>query len=108
MSLEIFKKLGIGESQPTKMALQLADISIVHPKGKMWLNDQELTFNIANTLKFPAYVKNYNTIESVRYNYFKEEGLVELFSPEEFFQDEGPEAILVESNAISNTRNLNL
>lgn len=35
MPLYIFKKLSIGEAQPTKMALQLAEISIAHPEEKI-------------------------------------------------------------------------
>ncbi|KAL5579761.1 hypothetical protein UlMin_012203 [Ulmus minor] len=35
MPMSIFKKLGIGEARPTTVSLQLADISIVHPEGKI-------------------------------------------------------------------------
>ena len=33
MSLAIFKKLGLGEANPTTITLQLADISLTHPWG---------------------------------------------------------------------------
>ncbi|KAA0042146.1 uncharacterized protein E5676_scaffold124G00040 [Cucumis melo var. makuwa] len=33
--LSIFKKLGIGEVQPTQMAFQITDKSITRPKGKI-------------------------------------------------------------------------
>ncbi|XP_010244115.1 PREDICTED: uncharacterized protein LOC104588021 [Nelumbo nucifera] len=33
MPYSIFKKLGLGEPQPTRVALQLADKSIKHPRG---------------------------------------------------------------------------
>ncbi|KAL5573651.1 hypothetical protein UlMin_023248 [Ulmus minor] len=35
MPMSIFKKLGIGEARPTTVSLQLADISIAHPEGKI-------------------------------------------------------------------------
>ncbi|KAL5538178.1 hypothetical protein UlMin_045882 [Ulmus minor] len=35
MPMSIFKKLGIGEARPTTISLQLADISIAHPEGKI-------------------------------------------------------------------------
>lgn len=35
MSPSIFKKSGIGKAKPTTVALQLADKSITHPKGKI-------------------------------------------------------------------------
>ena len=33
MSLSIFKKLGLGEANPTTITLQLADRSLTHPQG---------------------------------------------------------------------------
>ena len=33
MSLFIFKRLGLGEAKPTTVTLQLADISLKHPRG---------------------------------------------------------------------------
>ncbi|XP_062104305.1 uncharacterized protein LOC133815482 [Humulus lupulus] len=35
MPMSIFKKLGIGEVRPTIVTLQLADLSMAHPKGKI-------------------------------------------------------------------------
>ncbi|XP_062104067.1 uncharacterized protein LOC133815227 [Humulus lupulus] len=35
MPMSIFKKLGIGEAGPTTVTLQLADLSMAHPKGKI-------------------------------------------------------------------------
>lgn len=46
----------------------------------MQLNDQEVTFNVANTLKFPSNVENYSRIESLGWDYCKEEVLAKLFS----------------------------
>ncbi|XP_062103191.1 uncharacterized protein LOC133814215 [Humulus lupulus] len=105
MSMSIFKKLGIEEARPTPATLQLADRSMVHPKGKikdvlvqvdkfifpadfiildyeadrdvliifgrtflatgrtlidvqtgelnLRVNDQQVTFNVFNSMKFP-------------------------------------------------------
>ena len=33
MPLSIFKRLGLGEARPTTVTLQLADISLKHPRG---------------------------------------------------------------------------
>ena len=33
MPLSIFKKLGLGEARPTRVALQLDDRSLKHPRG---------------------------------------------------------------------------
>ena len=33
MSFDLFKKLDLGEPTPTKVPVQLADRSIVHPRG---------------------------------------------------------------------------
>ncbi|XP_062094038.1 uncharacterized protein LOC133800081 [Humulus lupulus] len=35
MPMSIFKKLGIGEVRPTTVTLQLADLSMAHPEGKI-------------------------------------------------------------------------
>ncbi|XP_062081236.1 uncharacterized protein LOC133786038 [Humulus lupulus] len=35
MPMSIFKKLGIGEARPTTITLQLADLSMAHPEGKI-------------------------------------------------------------------------
>ncbi|KAI3771660.1 hypothetical protein L6452_02827 [Arctium lappa] len=35
MPLSVFKKLGIGEARPTTVTLQLADMSLAYPKGKI-------------------------------------------------------------------------
>ncbi|XP_062088469.1 uncharacterized protein LOC133795032 [Humulus lupulus] len=35
MPMSIFKKLGIGEARPTTVTLQLADLSMAHPEGKI-------------------------------------------------------------------------
>lgn len=66
----------------------------------MRLNDQEITFNVVNVIKFPSNVENYNAIESLD---CEEEVLVELFSLEEFLEDEDLKDIL-EVNTMSDTR----
>ena len=33
MPLSIFRRLGLGEARPTTVTLQLADMSLKHPKG---------------------------------------------------------------------------
>ncbi|XP_024958922.1 uncharacterized protein LOC112499882 [Cynara cardunculus var. scolymus] len=54
MPLSVFNKLGIGEVRPTTVTLQLADRSIAYPKGGVDLrvSDQEVKFNVFNSLKF--------------------------------------------------------
>ena len=69
----------------------------------MQLNDQ-VTFNVVNALKFPSDVENSSVIESLGWDYSEEELLVELFNPEEFFQDENLEDFLEKVNIVSNAR----
>ncbi|KAJ9547549.1 hypothetical protein OSB04_020092 [Centaurea solstitialis] len=70
MPLSVFNKLEIGDVRPTTVTLQLADRSIVYPKGRPFLatgralidvqkgeltmrvNDQQVTFNLFKTLKY--------------------------------------------------------
>ncbi|XP_038884893.1 uncharacterized protein LOC120075511 [Benincasa hispida] len=49
MPLSIFKKLGIGEAQPTSITLQLADRTIKYPKGKI----EDVLVKVDNFI-FPA------------------------------------------------------
>lgn len=44
-----------------------------------------------NVIKFPSDAKNCNAIESLRWDYWKEEVFVELFSSKEFIEEEYPE-----------------
>ncbi|KAA0047416.1 uncharacterized protein E5676_scaffold2119G00670 [Cucumis melo var. makuwa] len=95
MPLSILKKLRIKEAQPTKMvsnwkvpiilgqpflSTSCTLIDIHQGELAMQLNDQEVTFNVANTLKFPSNVENYSRIESLGWDYCKEEVLAKLFS----------------------------
>ncbi|KAL5566422.1 hypothetical protein UlMin_029586 [Ulmus minor] len=65
MPLSIFRKLGLGEVKPTTVTLQLADRSIKHPRGiiedvlvKLILRvqDEQVTFNVFEAMKFPSNV----------------------------------------------------
>ncbi|XP_038896401.1 uncharacterized protein LOC120084663 [Benincasa hispida] len=49
MPLSIFKKLGIGETQPTSVTLQLADRTIKYPEGKI----EDVLVKVDNLI-FPA------------------------------------------------------
>lgn len=67
------------------------------------VNDQEVTFNVINALKFSANVKNCNVIESLGWDYCEEDVIAELFSLEKFIE-EYPEGVLEEVNTMSNVR----
>ncbi|KAA0046019.1 hypothetical protein E6C27_scaffold243G005880 [Cucumis melo var. makuwa] len=69
-------------------------INIHQGELTMQLNDQEVTFNIVNAIKFPSDAENCSAIESLGWDYCKEEVFVELFIPEEFFKDEDSKDIL--------------
>ncbi|TYJ96913.1 uncharacterized protein E5676_scaffold220G00140 [Cucumis melo var. makuwa] len=90
MPLSIFKKLKIGEIQPTHMRLQFINRSIAKSEDKiedvlvkgwpflstghalidvhqgeltMCFNDEEVKFNVVNTMKFPTDEENCSAIE---------------------------------------------
>ncbi|KAA0062395.1 uncharacterized protein E6C27_scaffold154G001730 [Cucumis melo var. makuwa] len=67
----------------------------------MHFNNEEITFNVINAMKFPANVENYSAIESLGWDYCKEEAYYELFSTEEFLEEDEPDYILEEVNAVS-------
>ncbi|TYK05498.1 uncharacterized protein E5676_scaffold83G002090 [Cucumis melo var. makuwa] len=71
---------------------------------KMHFNDEEVKFNVVNAMKFPIDDKNYTVIKSFGWVYFKEEVYEELFSTKEFFEEEDPNYILEEENAMSGER----
>ena len=56
---------------------------------------------LINVMKFPIDVENYNTIESLGWDYCKEEAYYELFNTEEFLEEDEPDYILKEVNAVS-------
>ncbi|XP_074377739.1 uncharacterized protein LOC141719264 [Apium graveolens] len=95
MSLSVFKKLGLSDPKSTNMSLQLADRSITYPrdfeedkkipivlgrpfldtgqtlidvqKGELTMRfqDQDVTFNVFNAIKFPADEEEYYKVELV-------------------------------------------
>ena len=67
----------------------------------MHFNNEEITFNVINAMKFPANVENYSAIESLGWDYCKEEAYYELFSTEEFLEEDEPDYILEEVNVVS-------
>ncbi|KAA0044273.1 uncharacterized protein E6C27_scaffold2741G00320 [Cucumis melo var. makuwa] len=71
---------------------------------KMHFNDEEVKFNVVNAMKFPIDDKNYTVIKSFGWVYFKEGVYEELFSTKEFFEEEDPNYILEEENAMSGER----
>ena len=66
----------------------------------MCFNDEEIKFNCYQSTKFPANDVKYNAIESLGWDYCKEEPYHELFSTEEFFEEEDPSYILEEVNVM--------
>lgn len=60
----------------------------------MWFSDQKVTFNVVNAMEFPSDAENYNAIESLMWDYCEQEILAELFSSEEFYEDEDPKDTL--------------
>ncbi|TYK11899.1 uncharacterized protein E5676_scaffold177G00620 [Cucumis melo var. makuwa] len=81
-------------------------INIHQGELTMQLNDQEVTFNIVNAIKFPSDAENCSAIESLGWDYCKEEVFVELFIPEEFFKDEDSKDILEAPYLSSSSSNL--
>ncbi|KAA0047821.1 uncharacterized protein E6C27_scaffold133G00730 [Cucumis melo var. makuwa] len=87
-------------------ALCRALIDVYQGELTMQLNDQKVTFNVVNAMKFPSDAKNYNKIKFLGWDYCEEEVFAKLFSLEEFFEDENPQDILEEVNVVSDTRKL--
>ncbi|XP_024974800.1 uncharacterized protein LOC112512904 [Cynara cardunculus var. scolymus] len=83
MHLSVFNTLGIGEARPTTVTLQLANRSIAYPKGRpflatggtlidvqkgeltMRLQDQKVTFNVFNSLKYPDYLEECSRVTEI-------------------------------------------
>ncbi|KAA0052866.1 uncharacterized protein E5676_scaffold675G00260 [Cucumis melo var. makuwa] len=90
MLLSIFKKLEIREVQPTHIRLYFADKFIAKPEDKI--------------KDFPTDDENCNVIEFLGWNYFEKEAYQELFSTEEFFEEDDPSYILKEVNVVSSEK----
>lgn len=54
-------------------------IHVHKEKLTMRFNDQEVTFNVSDILKFPEDVENCSAIESLGLDYCQEEVIVEIF-----------------------------
>lgn len=66
-------------------------------------SDQEVTFNIIDTMKFPSDVENCNPIESLSWDYCGEKVIIEIFSSK-VFDIEFPEGVLEEGYIMSKVR----
>ena len=64
----------------------------------MRFNDEEIKFNVVNVMKFPIDVENYNTIESLGWDYCKEKAYYGRFNIGEFLKIDEPDYILEEVN----------
>ncbi|KAA0066655.1 uncharacterized protein E5676_scaffold2119G00360 [Cucumis melo var. makuwa] len=76
-------------------------IDVHRGESKMSFNDEEIKFNIVNVIKFPSDVENCSAIESFEWDYCEEEACYELFSTNEFLEEDKPNYILEEVNPVS-------
>ncbi|KAA0050663.1 Retrovirus-related Pol polyprotein from transposon 17.6 [Cucumis melo var. makuwa] len=105
MPLSIFKKLEIRVVQPTDMRLQFADRYIQKHEGKIkdiLVKVDKVLFPQTSLLCTTKLIRS--VIESLGWDYCKEEAYNELFSIEEFIEDEDPNYVLEEVNVVSGER----
>ncbi|KAA0053419.1 uncharacterized protein E6C27_scaffold428G00890 [Cucumis melo var. makuwa] len=79
----------LGDSTKCSYASTLG-MPFLQGESTMRFNDEKIKFNVVNAMKFPMDDGCCYAIESLGCDYCGEEVYFELFSPEEFFEEEDP------------------